>query len=86
MAGKDATDAEAGDHEDSIRDTLATILEQTRDHGDFPPDVNLEIMQQILTGAVATHLTTYPDTSTAVEIEAYLLAVLRQTCYRRSQV
>jgi len=30
MAGKDATDAEAGDHEDSIRETLATILEQTR--------------------------------------------------------
>jgi hypothetical protein len=30
MAGKDATEAEAGDHEDSIRDTLATILEQTR--------------------------------------------------------
>jgi hypothetical protein len=30
MAGKDATEAEAGDHEDSIRETLATILEQTR--------------------------------------------------------
>ena len=30
MAGKDATDAEAGDHEDSIRESLATILEQTR--------------------------------------------------------
>jgi hypothetical protein len=30
MAGKDPTDAEAGDHEDSIRETLATILEQTR--------------------------------------------------------
>jgi AcrR family transcriptional regulator len=65
---------------------IRTILGQTRDHGDFPPDVNLEIIQQILTGAVATHLTTYPDTSTAAEIEAYLLAVLRQTCYRRSQV
>ena len=30
MAGKDATDAVAGDHEDSIRETLATLLEQTR--------------------------------------------------------
>jgi hypothetical protein len=30
MAGKDATDVEAADHEDSIRETLATILEQTR--------------------------------------------------------
>ena len=30
MTRKDATEAEAGDHEDSIRETLATILEQTR--------------------------------------------------------
>jgi hypothetical protein len=30
MAAKDATEAEAGDHEDSIRETLATILEQSR--------------------------------------------------------
>jgi hypothetical protein len=30
MAGKDATEVEADDHEDSIRETLATILEQTR--------------------------------------------------------
>ena len=30
MAGKDAIEAEAGNHEDSIRETLATILEQTR--------------------------------------------------------
>ena len=30
MAGKDATDAEASDHEDSIRETLATIQEQSR--------------------------------------------------------
>jgi hypothetical protein len=30
MAAKDATEPEAGDHEDSIRETLATILEQSR--------------------------------------------------------
>ena len=30
MAGKDATEAEAGDHEDSIRETLATIQDQSR--------------------------------------------------------
>jgi hypothetical protein len=30
MAGKDATESDAGDHEESIRETLATILEQTR--------------------------------------------------------
>src|ERR1700738_3434181 len=30
MAAKDAPEAEAGDHEDSTRETLATILEQSR--------------------------------------------------------
>jgi len=30
MAGKDAAEAEAGDHEDSIRETLATIQDQSR--------------------------------------------------------
>ena len=30
MAGKGATDAEAGDHEDRIRETLATIQDQSR--------------------------------------------------------
>jgi hypothetical protein len=30
MAAKDATEPEAGDHEDSIRETLATIQEQGR--------------------------------------------------------
>jgi hypothetical protein len=30
MAGKDATEAEAGDHEDSIRETLAIIQDQSR--------------------------------------------------------
>jgi hypothetical protein len=30
MAGKDATESDACDHEDSIRETLATIQEQSR--------------------------------------------------------
>ncbi|MGH6856995.1 MAG: TetR/AcrR family transcriptional regulator [Methylocella sp.] len=63
---------------------IQVVLDQGRDRGDFPSDADLEIIQQILTGAVATHLTTFPDTSTKAEIEAYLVAVLRQTCYRRS--
>lgn len=64
---------------------IQAILKDARDRGEFPPDMNLEIVQLILTSAVASHLSTYPDTSTAAEIETYLLAVLRQTCYRRSR-
>lgn len=60
------------------------VLREARDRGEFPPDADLKTVKLILAGAVATHLSTCPDTSTAAEIETYLLAVLRQTCYRRS--
>lgn len=63
---------------------IQSVLKGSRDRGEFPSDVNLEVIQQILTGAVAAHLATYPDSSTSREIEAYLLSVLRQTCYRRT--
>jgi AcrR family transcriptional regulator len=63
---------------------IRAVLAQARDRGDFPADADIEIIQQILAGAVATHVTTFPDTSAKAEIEAYLIAVLRQTCYRRS--
>jgi hypothetical protein len=64
---------------------IRAVLDEARDRGDFPQDADLEIVQQILAGAVATHLTTRPDTSTKAEIEAYLIAVLRQTSYRRGK-
>lgn len=64
---------------------IATVLEQARDRGDFPPGTDLAVIQRILTGAVATHLLTYPDSSSAAEIEEYLLDVLRHTTYRSSR-
>jgi AcrR family transcriptional regulator len=63
---------------------IQSVLKGAQDRGEFPSDVNLEAIQQILTGAVAAHLATYPDSSTSHEIEAYLLSVLGQTCYRRT--
>lgn len=61
------------------------VLKDARGRGEFPSDVNLEVIQQILTSAVAMNLSTCPDTSTAAEIEDYLLSVLQQTCYRRAK-
>jgi AcrR family transcriptional regulator len=62
---------------------IRSTLERDRDRGRFPPDTDLEIVQQILTGAFATHLLTHPDGSTTRELEDFLLAVLRETRYRR---
>lgn len=63
-------------------EAIRASLRQARDRGRFPPTADLEVIQTILTGAVGTHLTTQPDTSTEDEIRTFLLAVLRQTGYR----
>ena len=60
-----------------------TTLERAHRDGRFPPDTDLEIVQKILTGAVSYHLSGHPDTCAKQEIEEFLLAVLRQTGYRR---
>lgn len=62
---------------------IRAVLARERDRGRFPPDTDLDVVGQILTGAIATHLLTHPDDSTVAEIEAFFLAVLRETRYRR---
>lgn len=57
-------------------------LERERDRGRFPPDTDLDIVRQILAGAVATHLTNHPEGSTTREAEEFFLAVLRETRFR----
>lgn len=63
---------------------IRAVLERARERGQFPPDTDLDVVRQILTGAIATHLLTKPDDSTARETEEFFLAVLRETRYRRS--
>lgn len=70
--------ASIGPREQAVR----AVLERARDRGQFPADADLDIVRTILTGAVATHLTTRPDTGAPREIEDFLLAVLAHTCYR----
>jgi len=62
---------------------IRTALEQAHRDGRFPPETDLEIVQKILTGAVLYHLASHPDTCAKQEIDDFLLAVLRQTGYRR---
>lgn len=62
---------------------IGSVLERSRDRGEFPADADLGIVADILTSAVTTHLLTRPDTTTAREVEDYFLSVLHHTCYRR---
>lgn len=57
------------------------VLERERERGRFPPDADLEIVRQILAGAVAVHLTTHPRGTTVRRAEEFLLAVLAHTCF-----
>lgn len=61
---------------------INATLERERDRGHFPPDTDVDVVRQILTSAVATHLATHRDGCTVEEVESYLLAVLRETRYR----
>ncbi|WP_186355804.1 TetR/AcrR family transcriptional regulator [Streptomonospora sp. PA3] len=63
---------------------IRAVLTRERDRGRFPADTDLDVVQEILTGAVVTHLLTRPDDTPAQEVEDYLLAVLRETRYRRN--
>lgn len=58
------------------------VLRRAREAGQLPPDADVHVILQILTGAVWHHLAAYPDTTPEREVRRYLTAVLRQVGYR----
>lgn len=83
----------ADDHPELLRAYLDThgrrrdsavraSLARARDDRQLLPGRDVEILQQLVNGAVLHHLGAYPDTVGAHEIEAYLAAMLRQAGYR----
>jgi AcrR family transcriptional regulator len=68
-----------GDTRDEAR---RAVFEQARDQGLLPPDTDVEVLLDVLTGAVWQHLATRPDSTTATEAEQYLRAVLHQAGHR----
>lgn len=58
------------------------VLKREQEHGRFPEDTDLEIVRQILAGAVVVHLTTHPAGTTVRQAEEFLLAVLAETRFR----
>lgn len=56
-----------------------STLERARATGQLPPDSDSGLLQQVLSGAALQHLAGRPDTTSAADIKAYFLAVLRLT-------
>ncbi|MER7504258.1 TetR/AcrR family transcriptional regulator [Nonomuraea pusilla] len=57
-------------------------LRRSLDRGELSQDTDLDVVQQLLNGAVLHHLGTYPDTESADAIKAYFMAILRQVGYQ----
>ncbi|TMR09512.1 TetR/AcrR family transcriptional regulator [Nonomuraea turkmeniaca] len=61
-----------------VRETLV----RARDLGQLPAEVDLDVLQEMLTGAVLNHLGSHPDDEDAEKIKAYFMAVMRQVGHR----
>ncbi|WP_285490929.1 TetR/AcrR family transcriptional regulator [Amycolatopsis taiwanensis] len=62
-----------------------TVLQRAVDKGQFPADSDVDIILQMLSGAILYHLGTYPDNVSADDIKAYLAALLRQAGHQPAQ-
>ena len=58
------------------------VLKREQERGRFPHDADLDIVRQILAGAVVVHLTTHPEGTSVRQAEEFLLAVLGETRFR----
>lgn len=58
----------------AVRATLRRALHDQQ----LPPGSDVDILAQMLNGAILHHLGAYPDTSSAQDVRDYLTAVLRQ--------
>lgn len=67
---------------DSRDQRIHDLLVRAQEHSELAADADLEMVQALLTGAVAVHLTNYPDNTTAEETAAYFWRVLRTVGFR----
>lgn len=61
---------------------IREVLRKEKERGRFPQDTDLEVVRQILAGAVVIHLNTHPKGGTVREAEEFFLAVLHETRFR----
>jgi AcrR family transcriptional regulator len=67
---------------DSRDDSVHDLVVRARENGQLPADADVEMVQALLTGAVAVHLTNYPDDVTFEEVSEYFWRVLRTLGFR----
>ncbi|MFI7127065.1 TetR/AcrR family transcriptional regulator [Nonomuraea sp. NPDC050153] len=61
-----------------VRDALAAA----RERGELPADLDVDVVQELLSSAVTGHVAGHPDDEDAEQIKAYFLAIMRQLGYR----
>ncbi|WP_275006019.1 TetR/AcrR family transcriptional regulator [Promicromonospora iranensis] len=71
-------EASDGSRDQSVHD----LVVRARENGQLPADADVEMVQALLTGAVAVHLTNYPDDVTFEEVSEYFWRVLRTLGFR----
>ncbi|MGP3959375.1 TetR/AcrR family transcriptional regulator [Nonomuraea sp. 3N208] len=61
-----------------VRQTLV----HARNLGHLPAELDLDVVQELLTGAVLNHLGSHPDDEGSAKIKAYFIAIMRQMGFR----
>ncbi|MGH8877110.1 MAG: TetR/AcrR family transcriptional regulator [Stackebrandtia sp.] len=61
------------------RERALATLQKARDAGFLPPDTDLEVVIDMMTGAITQYLLLGPGSATPADISAYLRRVLRQS-------
>ncbi|MFD2026171.1 TetR/AcrR family transcriptional regulator [Promicromonospora aerolata] len=67
---------------DARDQSVHDLVVRAQKHGQLAVDADLEMIQALLTGAVAVHLTNYSDDTPAEEVAGYLWRVLRTVGFR----
>ena len=67
---------------DSRDQGIHDLVVRAQEHGQLASDADLEMVRALLTGAVAVHLTNYPDDTPAEQIATYFWRVLRTVGFR----
>ncbi|NUR88234.1 MAG: TetR/AcrR family transcriptional regulator [Nonomuraea sp.] len=61
-----------------VRETLRQAVERGR----LPAELDLGVVQEMLTGAVLNHLGSHPDDEDAARVKAYFMAIMKQVGLR----
>ncbi|MFC4116125.1 TetR/AcrR family transcriptional regulator [Nonomuraea zeae] len=58
------------------------MLTRTRDLGLLPPDIDVDVVSELLSGAVLNHLGTHRDGESAETVKRYFMEIMRQLGHR----